>query len=352
MAAIPEGDGDLVRIHMPGVWAMDFQAERLGTSGGSVVLQEGRRPLLTVELQAGRHFSCARDLGLEARVNGDGTSLHELGAVVIEGQANRVDVLTVDVPEGLRPDALSLNDFGIEGSFVVFDVVAELRARAVCPFHSGGATVPLSELGTVVRVGDRRKFQLAVNQLVSSVQDPTVDLDEARGAALTFLAVVTAALLELGAPREFHRVQLEASRRLDRLDTREEVAMEIEEVIDAIARGYFADEVEGPSKILMDRALALVDRNFAKDISDDSISEQLGLSTSHFRFLFKQTTGKPFHKYLMSLRLERARQLLMSTSIPVQDIGTSVGFSSAAHFSRAFSQKFGTSPSAFRQTRR
>ena len=69
----------------------------------------------------------------------------------------------------------------------------------------------------------------------------------------------------------------------------------------------------------MDRALTLVDRNFAKDLTDAAVAQQLGLSTSHFRFLFKQATGQPFHKYLVSLRLEKARRMLVEQGLPVGD---------------------------------
>jgi two-component system response regulator YesN len=101
---------------------------------------------------------------------------------------------------------------------------------------------------------------------------------------------------------------------------------------------------------LMDRALSYIDRNFAKPISDAVIAEHVGLSTSHFRFLFKQATGQPFHKYLIAARLERAHQMLLTLdATSVGAVAKAVGFVGLSHFSRAFTQRFSVSPANVRK---
>ena len=79
------------------------------------------------------------------------------------------------------------------------------------------------------------------------------------------------------------------------------------------------------------------------------MAQQLGLSTSHFRYLFKQATGQPFHKYLVSLRLEKARRMLVEQGLPVSTVAKAVGFSALSHFSRAFAQRFSVSPTSLRR---
>jgi AraC-like DNA-binding protein len=96
----------------------------------------------------------------------------------------------------------------------------------------------------------------------------------------------------------------------------------------------------------MDRALAYVDRHYAKELTDAVVADQIGLSTSHFRFLFRQSTGQPFHRYLVNLRLEKAKQLLTDRGTSVGDAAKAVGFSGLAHFSRAFQARFHISPTA------
>jgi transcriptional regulator GlxA family with amidase domain len=52
------------------------------------------------------------------------------------------------------------------------------------------------------------------------------------------------------------------------------------------------------------------------------------------------------------MRLERAREMLLQTEIPVTEVAEAVGFVNPAHFSRAFNKRFGIAPSALRQVRR
>ena len=164
--------------------------------------------------------------------------------------------------------------------------------------------------------------------------------------------MVTAAMLESGGDRSLHRATLDAARELDGLrETRAEVAEAVRRRAEAVASARFGEPI-GPSAHLVDRALTLVDRNFAKDLTDASVAQQLGLSTSHFRFLFKQATGQPFHKYLVSLRLEKARRMLVEQGLPVSAVAKAVGFSALSHFSRAFAQRFSVSPTSLRRERR
>ena len=102
----------------------------------------------------------------------------------------------------------------------------------------------------------------------------------------------------------------------------------------------------------MDKALAYVERNYARSLTDAAVARHLGLSTSHFRYLFRQATGQPFHKYVIAARLEKAHQLLMEMEpASVGTIAKAVGFAGLSHFSRAFTQRFNASPANVRRNR-
>jgi AraC-like DNA-binding protein len=204
------------------------------------------------------------------------------------------------------------------------------------------------ELASIVRVGDRVKFGKATQQLEKAIL-AAQDLDEARGEALTFLAVLTAATLELGGSRQMHRLQLEAAREMDRASDLEVVLQVAQSRVEELANSVFPQS-DGPSSHLVDRALALVERNYAKNLTDATVAAQLGLSTSHFRYLFRLATGQPFHKYLIALRLEKARRMLLDQDLPVSQIAQAVGFTGLSHFSRAFTQRFSVSPTSIRRS--
>jgi AraC-like DNA-binding protein len=346
---VPESDGDLRRISIVGVLARyaTESMEAVGAVGATLQLMNGQEITFRQDLLNGRHYRDAL-LGEAWPLNpGDGTSLQPLGAVDVEGQTFRVERLIVDIPIGIVGDRIRFRDLGSPSSFMVFDLFFEFEPVGGCPFRTTSGGVALAELPPVIRVGDRVRFNRALEQLLNAIEAGR-DLDEARGQALTFVAIVLAGSLELGGTREMHRVQLDTARELDFCKSLPEVVRVTRQVVDKLAMPLFGPKA-GPSARLVDRALTIVERNYAKNLTDTTVAEQLGLSTSHFRYLFKQATGQAFHKYLISVRLEKAKRMLQDENIPVSQVAAAVGFSGLAHFSRAFSQRFAASPSNVRR---
>jgi len=315
--------------------------------GAAVQLLSRGEIVYRLELVNGRHYSDAEDGEPIQRVLGDGSSLQTVGSVRLEEEDWRVDVLTIDLPTDLEADSFRFKSLSSPASFIVFDVILEAEEPHGCPFHSSGGGVPLARMGAIVRLGDRVEFAKAMAQLELGILS-TSDLDEARGQVLTFQAVVAAAMLEMGGARELVREQLALARELDQVGTTEEIAQIARRRIAVIAEPLF-HEASSHSDQLVDRALAWVERNYAKPISDATVARYLGLSTSHFRFLFKQATGQPFHKYLIAVRLEKARQMLLDPRSSVSSVAKAVGFSALSHFSRAFTSRFSVSPTQIRR---
>jgi AraC-like DNA-binding protein len=344
----PDVQGSLTRIHVLGIFGVDSADLKPGDLGATLVLGPIENPLFHLDLINDRHFSDPSTLHVVDRLTGDGASVESVGRCEMNGRTYRVDLLTVDVEAGISPGLVTFTDVSEKAQFLIFDVFYEVAPSGTCPFKSRSGGVALSELAAVVRLGDRVTLRRALDQLQDAVTR-TQDLDEAKGEALTFIAVVTAATIEMGVSRTMHRVQLEAARRLDALDDPAEIVAETRFIVEELALPASIGS-GSPSGMLIDRALTIVGRNFAKDISDTTISNQLGLSTSHFRYLFREVTGQPFHKYLIALRLEKARRLLLEAAMPVSDVASAVGFNGLAHFSRAFTQRFSVSPTNLRRS--
>lgn len=346
---IPESGGELKRIFLYGAFAIwaGREYEAPGTLGASILISDHEHIVHRLDLLNGRHYHDAFDLQHAASMGGDGTERSPMGSVEIDGREVRVDCLSVELPPGCTADQLKFRDMGSVASFVLFDIAFEFEGMNVCPFHSKGGGVSLSELGSIVRIGDRLRLQRAVSQLEEGIK-ATPDLDDARGEALTFLAVLTAGMLEIGGSRKMHRYQLLAARRMEEVSTQEDVARVAAEIAGEIVAPLFT-ESSSPAGQLVDQALAFVERHFARPLTDAEVAEQLGLSTSHFRFLFREATGQPFHKYLVAIRLERARRMLIDQGMPVSEVAKAVGFQNASHFSRAFAQRFNVSPARVRQ---
>nr|WP_199562332.1 helix-turn-helix transcriptional regulator [Micromonospora deserti] len=72
-------------------------------------------------------------------------------------------------------------------------------------------------------------------------------------------------------------------------------------------------------------------------------------SKFHFTRIFQRTTGISPGRFLMVMRLHRAKQLLLSTSLSVTEITHEVGYASVGTFSSRFTSSVGVSPSTFRR---
>jgi AraC-like DNA-binding protein len=342
--------GQVVRIHLVGVFAQ-FAGPSLevpGALGASLQLYSQEELIYHHPLTNGLHYSDAALLEREIRTLGDGSTVAPIGRATIDGVEYRVDELTLDVPTLSEVDHFKFRSSTSPASFVIFDAFVEMAVHHGCPFHSAGGGVPLARIGAIVRLGDRVEFVKALSQLEDGVLSAP-DLDESRGLALTFLAVLTAALLEIGGSKKLVLEQLSAARCLEPAKTREEIWEIVLGRIEVLTPNLL-NGAAAYSDRLVDKALAYIDRNFAKPISDATIAKYLGLSTSHFRFLFKQATGQPFHQYLIASRLEKAHLMLVGIEgSTVGSVAKAVGFIGISHFSRAFRQRFNVSPASVRK---
>jgi AraC-like DNA-binding protein/mannose-6-phosphate isomerase-like protein (cupin superfamily) len=97
-------------------------------------------------------------------------------------------------------------------------------------------------------------------------------------------------------------------------------------------------------------AINFVNEHLAEDISLDDVAKVAMLSSSYFRYLFKQMTEKTFVEYLNHLRINKAVELLKNEpAMKVIEVCYKVGYNNVNHFNRIFRQVTGLSPSAYRK---
>jgi transcriptional regulator GlxA family with amidase domain len=81
-----------------------------------------------------------------------------------------------------------------------------------------------------------------------------------------------------------------------------------------------------------------------------TLAREAGISLRQLERLFEHHLGRGIHRHYRFLRLERARQLLRETTLPVLDVALATGFASSSQFARAYRRAFGEAPSATRST--
>lgn len=218
-----------------------------------------------------------------------------------------------------------------------------------CPFHSGGKGISLGEIGGIVRSGDRSRMKKAIDQLAQAIR-ATPDLEEAKGEALTFIAILTVALLEVGAGKDMHRVQLDAARLLEPISTHEQVVRAALEIAVGLTASICVP-IKKPNLEVVDAILAYLNDNLDRELTDEVVAQHFAISVSHFRYLFREVTGKPYSQFVMALRLERAKEMIVSDPFqPINLVWRACGFHAAAHFTRSFTRRFSATPDALRRS--
>lgn len=83
----------------------------------------------------------------------------------------------------------------------------------------------------------------------------------------------------------------------------------------------------------------------------EQLAAQAGVTPAHFCRIFKKATSVSPHQYVMRARLDRAQQMLEQSDTSMATIADALGFTSQSHFTRAFRQFAGETPTDFRKRR-
>ncbi|HEY0111331.1 MAG TPA: helix-turn-helix domain-containing protein, partial [Fibrella sp.] len=83
-------------------------------------------------------------------------------------------------------------------------------------------------------------------------------------------------------------------------------------------------------------------------LSIEEICQLMGMGRTTLYMKMAALTGMSINRYVRSLRLRKARELLSSSSMNISEVAYSVGFEDPKYFSRVFSEEFGVSPGNFR----
>lgn len=103
------------------------------------------------------------------------------------------------------------------------------------------------------------------------------------------------------------------------------------------------------SKELMNNLISYINDHLDYPHSIRSLSRRYSLSETALRRQFMQYTGQTIGRFLLDKRMEKAMELLVTTTLPVRDIAMQVGYYDFSSFDRAFVREFGHSPGYYRR---
>ncbi|SFL54410.1 Helix-turn-helix domain-containing protein [Paenibacillus sp. 1_12] len=100
----------------------------------------------------------------------------------------------------------------------------------------------------------------------------------------------------------------------------------------------------------IDQVIAYIHQHIDEPISLSQLASHLAYSPYHFTRIFKERMGLSPLYYVSSLRLQKAKDLLLRTNLSVRDIGLEIGQQSLGTFTTRFTERVGMTPTDFRNS--
>lgn len=124
----------------------------------------------------------------------------------------------------------------------------------------------------------------------------------------------------------------------------------LQELLMQCHQAYIAYVQSKDSKQTIHGIRAFIEENYMNsELSLNLISDKFKLNSKYISQLFKEQLGINFADFVMELRIEQAKQLLLVTECSINEIATQVGYEIPLSFGRAFKKQVGVSPSDYRK---
>ncbi|MGJ7913114.1 AraC family transcriptional regulator [Neobacillus sp. LXY-1] len=123
----------------------------------------------------------------------------------------------------------------------------------------------------------------------------------------------------------------------------------IREILFRILRNEHGEQVKqfailGNKASSIEKVIKLINRDFAKTLRVDELAQSINMSTSSLHVYFKKVTGMSPLQYQKMIRLQMARQFLLSDHVHAAEIAFQVGYESPSQFNREYARLFGSPP--------
>ncbi|MCQ6558401.1 response regulator [Paenibacillus mendelii] len=99
---------------------------------------------------------------------------------------------------------------------------------------------------------------------------------------------------------------------------------------------------------IVERINRYIREGISGDLSLTALAELVFLNPAYLSVLYKQTTGQNISEYIISVRLEKAKELLQDSQYKIHEVAAAIGFDNAGYFTRFFRKNAGIGPQEYR----
>ena len=105
----------------------------------------------------------------------------------------------------------------------------------------------------------------------------------------------------------------------------------------------------GANDKVIEQLEAYIHSHLAQELGRQQLAEYVYLSPDYLARLFRQQKGVQLSEYIIRARMEKGRQLLEETDLPVSEVALAVGYVNPAYFIKVFRERYGVTPKKFRE---
>ncbi|MEP7261746.1 MAG: AraC family transcriptional regulator [Usitatibacter sp.] len=258
--------------------------------------------------------------------------------------------------DGLRFACLALNGARAPGDAGWIRICVPLGKKAISVTVGGAAqpSVALAERDiAIVRAGRACSLKSEAPTLVGVLWlDNDLFLRHAQAA----LGVAMELTEEFVAPDAYLRrlaSVLKAGLRVGRPAGRDYLATLARDVSAHVASAYAEPRaqarIRGLSAERLSKSLAMIEERLSQPLRVEDLADGAHMSAFHYARMFKVSTGHAPHFFITMRRIERAKEMLSETVMPLAEISGSLGYATQAHFTGVFRMHAGFTPHAYRR---
>lgn len=206
-------------------------------------------------------------------------------------------------------------------------------------------------LKTCIKVGSAEEISETIDILFKDIGDIKASFKDYQIYLLEIIATITKVSkgLQLDTGEVFG-LNYNLFTELYKFDTIEEVKGWIKGICIKLMN-YISYKRQDACKIIVEKAKEYALSNYSDDdLSLNKICNLLHISQSYFTSIFKKETGETFLNFLVQIRLEAAKELLLTTNLKTSEIAERVGYPDPHYFSYFFKKNYGVSPKECRNS--
>ncbi len=253
-----------------------------------------------------------------------------------------------EIAESIQEAILAVKCRGKIGldRFIYYD---QLRYQAV-PLQEILADKYVREIENIVEALDYEAFQGVIIKAYEEIKSVAFFSPAAVYDYLERVAEILLGVLKNNQIEESLLAQLEdeLEKVLDFCTNLDDLVYRFTESTRAYFEKIIADK-KNRSQLPIRMAKQYVQEHFSCQISLEDVAEYIGLSPAYLSTMFKKELGINFSEYLISCRMETAKELLKTTDLSIVEVSEQVGYTDSRHFSKTFNKVVGLKPSVYRK---